>query len=124
MITTNTVTSTARDVIDAMRGEGIPIGLVKLRLFRPFPVEDIVEALRGVKKIAMLDRNLTFGQCGVFASEIKAALYDYGLRTPLFDYVLGLGGRDVTPKLIRQVADHVLTHDTPDSRIIWMGVKA
>jgi pyruvate/2-oxoacid:ferredoxin oxidoreductase alpha subunit len=124
MVTTNTVTSTARDVIDAMRGEGIPIGLVKLRLFRPFPVDDIVNALRGVKKIAMLDRNLTFGQCGVFAAEIKAALYESGLRTPLFDYVLGLGGRDVTPELIRQVADHVLTHDTPDSRIIWMGVKA
>jgi pyruvate/2-oxoacid:ferredoxin oxidoreductase alpha subunit len=124
LVTTNTITSTARDVIDAMRGEGIPIGLVKLRLFRPFPVDDIIAALQGVNKIAVLDRNLTFGQCGVFAEEIKAALYSSGIRTPVFDYVLGLGGRDVTPETIRQVADHTLTHDAPDSRIIWIGVKA
>jgi len=124
LVTSSTITSTARDVIDAMRGEGIPIGLVKVRLFRPFPVEDVAAALRGVGKIAVLDRNLTFGQCGVFGEEIKAALYDSGIRTPLFDYVLGLGGRDVTPATIRQVAEHVMAHDTPDSRIVWIGVKA
>lgn len=124
LVTSSTITSTARDVIDAMRGEGIPIGLVKVRLFRPFPVEDVAAALRGVNKIAVLDRNLTFGQCGVFGEEIKAALYDSGIRTPLFDYVLGLGGRDVTPATIRQVAEHVMAHDTPDSRIVWIGVKA
>lgn len=124
LVTTSTITSTARDVIDAMRGEGIPVGLVKLRLFRPFPVPDIAAALRGVNKIAVLDRNLTFGQCGVFAEEIKSALYGSGLQVPLFDYVLGLGGRDVTPATIRQVAEHVLTHDAPDSPIIWIGVKA
>ena len=123
LVTSSTITSTARDVVDAMRGEGIPIGLVKVRVFRPFPVQDIVAALQGVKKIAVLDRNLTFGQCGVFGEEIKAALYDCGLRTPLFDYVLGLGGRDVTPATIRQVAEHTLSHDMPESQIIWIGVK-
>jgi pyruvate/2-oxoacid:ferredoxin oxidoreductase alpha subunit len=124
LVTSSTITSTARDVIDAMRGEGIPIGLVKVRLFRPFPINDIVQALQGVSKIAVFDRNLTFGQCGVFAEEIKAALYGSGIRTPLFDYVLGLGGRDVTPATIRQVAEHALTHDRPDSQIVWIGVKA
>ncbi len=124
LVTSSTITSTARDVIDAMRAEGLPIGLVKMRLFRPFPVPDVVAALRSVNKIAVLDRNLTFGQCGVFGEEIKAALYNSSLRTPLFDYVLGLGGRDVTPTTIRQVAEHTLTHDTPDSPIIWIGVKA
>ncbi len=123
LVTTCTITSTARDVIDAMRGEGIPIGLVKLRLFRPFPVADVRQALRGVQKVGVLDRNLTFGQCGVFAEEIKAALYDTPFRAPLFDFVLGLGGRDVTPETIRQVADHVLQHDAPTAPIIWIGVK-
>lgn len=123
LVTTATVTSTARDVIDAMRAEGTPVGLVKMRLFRPFPVGDVVQALRGVKKVGVLDRNLTFGQCGVFAEEIKAALYDSDVRVPLFDFVLGLGGRDVTPATIRQVAEHVLAHDAPTERIIWIGVK-
>jgi pyruvate/2-oxoacid:ferredoxin oxidoreductase alpha subunit len=123
LVTSSTITSTAREVVDAMRQEGIPIGLVKVRLFRPFPVPDIIEALSTVDKIAVLDRNLTFGQCGVFGEEIKAALYDSPRRPPVFDFVLGLGGRDVTPATIRQVAEYTLQHETPEERIIWVGVK-
>ena len=123
LVTSSTITSTARDVIDAMRGEGIPIGLVKIRLFRPFPVRDVAAALQGVKKIAVLDRNLTFGQCGVFAEEIKAALYGTSVRVPLFDFVMGLGGRDVTPATIREAAQFALDHDAPTEDINWIGVK-
>ena len=123
LVTSSTITSTAREVVDALRAEGFPIGLVKVRLFRPFPVPDIVRALAGVKKVAVLDRNLTFGQCGVFGEEIKAALYNTPLRPPLFDFVLGLGGRDVTPATIREVVRYTLEHDVPDEPIIWIGVK-
>lgn len=123
LVTSSTITSTAREVVDALRAEGLPIGLVKVRLFRPFPVPDIVRALAGVKKVAVLDRNLTFGQCGVFGEEIKAALYNTPLRPPLFDFVLGLGGRDVTPATIREVVRYTLEHDVPDEPIIWIGVK-
>jgi len=123
LVTSSTITSTARDVIDAMRGEGIPIGLVKVRLFRPFPVREVAAALQGVKKIAVLDRNLTFGQCGVFAEEIKAALYNTPVRLPLFDFVMGLGGRDVTPATIREAAQYTLDHNAPAEDINWIGVK-
>lgn len=123
LVTSSTITSTARDVIDAMRGEGIPIGLVKIRLFRPFPMRDAAAALQGVKKIAVLDRNLTFGQCGVFGEEIKAALYSTPVRVPLFDFVMGLGGRDVTPAEIREAAQYTLDHDTSAEEINWIGVK-
>ncbi len=123
LVTVSTVTSTARDVIDEMRAEGIPIGLVKVRLFRPFPVGEIREALRGTKKVAVLDRNLTFGQCGVFAEEIKAALYGSPVQPQLFDFVLGLGGRDVTPATIREIAEYTLEHDTATEPIIWIGVR-
>jgi len=123
LVTSSTITSTARDVIDAMRGEGIAIGLVKVRLFRPFPSHDVVQALQGVKKIAVLDRNLTFGQCGIFGEEIKSVLYSTSLRVPLFDFVLGLGGRDVTPATIREAVQYTLEHDAPTEDIIWIGVK-
>ncbi|MGB9723844.1 MAG: pyruvate ferredoxin oxidoreductase [Chloroflexia bacterium] len=123
LVTSSTITSTAREVVDEVRAAGLPIGLVKVRLFRPFPVSDIVQALRGVKKVAVLDRNLTFGQCGVFGEEIQAALYNTPLRPPLFDFVLGLGGRDVTPATIREVIRYTLEHDAPDAPIIWIGVK-
>jgi len=123
LVTSSTITSTARQVVDEVREEGLPVGLVKVRLFRPFPVPDLVQALQGVKKVAVLDRNLTFGQCGVFGEELQAALYNTPLRPPLFDFVLGLGGRDVTPETIRQVIRHTLEHDAPEESIIWVGVK-
>ncbi len=123
LVTSSTITSTAREVVDELRAGGLPIGLVKVRLFRPFPVPDIVRALSGVKKVAVLDRNLTFGQCGVFGEEIKAALYNTPLRLPLFDFVLGLGGRDVTPATIHEVVRYTLKHDVPDEPIVWIGVK-
>ena len=123
LVTCSTITSTARDVIDEMRAEGIPIGLVKVRMFRPFPANDMIQALQGVKKVAVLDRNLTFGQCGVFAEEIKAALYGTAVQPPLFDFILGLGGRDVTPATIREIAEYTLEHDAPTEDVIWIGVK-
>ena len=123
LVTSSTITSTARDVIDTMRGEGIAIGLVKVRLFRPFPVQDVIRVLQGVRKVAVLDRNLTFGQCGVFAEEIKAALYSSSLRPALFDFVLGLGGRDVTPATVREAAETTLQHDVPSEQINWIGVN-
>jgi pyruvate/2-oxoacid:ferredoxin oxidoreductase alpha subunit len=123
LVTSSTITSTARDVIDEMRADGIPIGLVKVRVFRPFPKKAIVQALQGVKKVAVLDRNLTFGPYGIFAAEIKSVLYDTVLRPPLFNYILGLGGRDVTPATIREVAEYTLEHDTPSDDLIWIGVK-
>jgi len=83
----------------------------------------IAQALQGVQKVAVLDRNLTFGQCGVFGEEIKSALYNTPLRPSLFDFVLGLGGRDVTPATIREVAQYMLEHDAPTEDIIWIGVK-
>jgi pyruvate/2-oxoacid:ferredoxin oxidoreductase alpha subunit len=123
LVTSSTVTSTARDVIDEMRAEGVPIGLVKLRIFRPFPKKAMVQALQGVKKVAVLDRNLTFGPYGIFAAEIKSVLYSTPLRPPLFNFILGLGGRDVTPATIREVAEYTLERDTPPEDLIWIGVK-
>lgn len=123
LVTTSTVSSTARDVVDAMREEGIPIGLVKMRLFRPFPKADVIEAIQGVQKVAVLDRNISFGYGGIFAQEIKSALYNTDLRMPVFGFILGLGGRDVTPETIREVADYTLEHDAPPEEIIWIGVK-
>ena len=123
LVTSGTVASTSRDVIDDFRGRGIEVGMLKIRLFRPFPAEEVREALRGARKVAVIDRNISFGHGGIFAQEIKSVLYSSGLRTPLFGFIAGLGGRDVTPQLIGQVLDYALAHDEPPADIIWMGVK-
>jgi len=123
LVTSGTVASTSRDVVDDFRERGIKVGMLKIRLFRPFPAEEVREALRGARKVAVIDRNISFGHGGVFAQEIKSVLYNAGLRTPLFGFIAGLGGRDVTPQLIGQVLDYTLEHDEPPADIIWMGVK-
>jgi pyruvate/2-oxoacid:ferredoxin oxidoreductase alpha subunit len=75
--------------------------------------------------VAVLDRNLSPGHGGIFAEEIRSALFDMPLddRPMLFGYVLGLGGRDVTPATIDEVIDRTLTAERPDRVDLWAGLK-
>jgi len=97
---------TVRHEVEAMRAKGIPIGMIKLRVFRPFPAEELAVALSGVKAAAVLDRSDTFaGNIGgpVFI-ELRSSLYDLEKRPLLINYVYGLGGRDLSRELINHVA--------------------
>jgi pyruvate/2-oxoacid:ferredoxin oxidoreductase alpha subunit len=122
LVTSGTVASTARAVVDAMRDEGIKIGSLKVRVLRPFPFDEIYDILSRAKKIAVIDRNISFGHHGIFYQEIKSALYG---RTdiPIVGYIAGLGGRDMTPAVIRQIADKAIHDASPEPDINWIGVK-
>ncbi|MCK4538008.1 MAG: pyruvate ferredoxin oxidoreductase [Candidatus Krumholzibacteria bacterium] len=122
LVTSGTVSSTTRAVIDQMRDEGIKIGSLKIRVFRPFPFEEVFEVLSKAKKVAVIDRNISFGNGGIFYQEIKSALYG---RTdiPIVGYIAGLGGRDITPSVIREIADKAIGDDKPERYINWIGVK-
>lgn len=122
LITSSTITSTARQVIDEMRNEGHAVGLVKVRLFRPFPVWPLRRALAGTSRVAVIDRNIGFGSGGIFAQEIKAALYGH-LQIPIYSYIAGLGGRDVTPDTIREVISRSNKPGKPAERPVWLGVR-
>ncbi len=123
LVTSGTVTSTARDVIDAWREKGHKVSLLKMKLFRPFPLEDVRKALEGAEKVAVLDRNISFGHGGIFAQEIKSALYNHPHRPVLFPFIAGLGGRDITPKTIEEVLDYTFSHERPEEDLIWVGLK-
>jgi pyruvate/2-oxoacid:ferredoxin oxidoreductase alpha subunit len=122
LVTSGTIASTARAVIDQMRDEGIKIGSLKVRVFRPFPFDEVYEVLSKAKRIGVIDRNISFGHHGIFYQEVKSALYG---RTdiPVIGYIAGLGGRDVTPKVIRTIAEKLIRDETPDELINWIGVK-
>ncbi len=98
LVTSGTVASTARVVVDALREKGQRVGMVKVRLFRPFPKEELWEVLREAEKVAVVDRNVSFGVGGIFAHELRAAFCNEKTRPPIYSYIAGLGGRDVTPK--------------------------
>lgn len=101
IIAMGSICGTVKDAIDEMRTEGKKVGLLKIRVFRPFPTDEIARALSKVQRVAVLDKNISLGAKGAVALEIKDALYKSGI--PVWDYILGLGGRDVRKKDIKEI---------------------
>ncbi len=126
IVTSGTVTSTARDVIDQWRDRGESVGLLKMRTLRPFPIDLVREALRGVPKVGIIDRNICPGYGGIWAQEIKAAMYDLDPsdRPDIYGFIAGLGGRDVTPITIDEILTKTLHPDKTEKHLNWIGLKA
>jgi pyruvate/2-oxoacid:ferredoxin oxidoreductase alpha subunit len=122
LVTSGTVASTTRAVIDEMRAEGIKIGSLKIRVFRPFPFQEVYDVLSKAKKVAVIDRNISFGHHGIFYQEVKSALYGK-TNVPVIGYIAGLGGRDMTPRVIRSIAEKAINDARPEPTINWIGVK-
>jgi pyruvate ferredoxin oxidoreductase alpha subunit len=95
---------TVKDVVDELRKEGTKAGLLRIRAFRPLPIDMIVQSLEEVRALAVMDRSLSFGGNGgpVF-HEIRHALYDMQAHPYVTNYIYGLGGRDTSPTQIRRV---------------------
>lgn len=123
VVASSTIASTARVAIDELRDEGKKVGLLRVRVFRPFPSEEIREILCGRKKVVVIDRNISYGHGGIFAQEIKSALYNEKEKPPLWGYVAGIGGRDVTVQHIKEIAEDTMKSDEPKLDVHWKGVK-
>ncbi len=123
MVMAGTAASTCRALIADLRAKGEKVGLLKLKMFRPFPQKQIRQMLGNAKKIAVLDRNFSFGASGIFAQEIRAALYNHDRRPPVFGYITGLGGRDVTPEILTQIFQMTKESPAPEKESVWVGLK-
>jgi pyruvate ferredoxin oxidoreductase alpha subunit len=119
---------TTKAVVDELRSEGLPVGLLKIRSFRPLVEARIAEALKGAKAIAVLDRSISFGAPGGPAhKEIKAALYGSGVSAGIVNYIYGLGGRDISTDHVRTVFEdlkQVATAGTPSDNIRFVGLRS
>jgi pyruvate ferredoxin oxidoreductase alpha subunit len=97
-------TGTIKTVVDDLREKGVKAGLLRIRTYRPFPAEEIVEGLVRAKAVAVMDRSMSFGgNGGAVFHEVRHALYDAPSRPYVVDYIYGLGGRDINPTQIRMV---------------------
>jgi pyruvate/2-oxoacid:ferredoxin oxidoreductase alpha subunit len=123
LMTSGTVTSTSRIVIQKLIGNGYSVAGIKIKRFRPFPFEEIREAIQGAKKLVVIDRNLSAGVGGIFAQELRASLYSREERPQVFGFISGLGGRDITPELIEEAVQYAVEHDRPEEEILWLGLK-
>jgi pyruvate/2-oxoacid:ferredoxin oxidoreductase alpha subunit len=121
ILTTATITSTARVALAELRVEGLKVGLFKLRLFRPFPVQKVRAVLDRVPRIAVIERNISLGREGIFCSEVKAALVNSPGRPMIQGYLAGLGGSDVNPKLIKRIARHALESQSVQDGPLWIS---
>ncbi len=123
LVTSGTITGTTRVVIDRLRDEGQAVGLLRIRLLRPFPYHEIRDALQHAERIAVIDRSVSLGLGGGLASEIRAALYGIdGRHPPIFGFVAGLGGKDVVPEDILEIVRQTCEIDKPPRDDIWIGV--
>jgi len=123
MVTTGTVTGTCRQVLADLRSKGEKVGLFKLKLFRPFPADLIGRHLRSASKVAVIDRNISFGAGGIFAQEIRAALCNQNPRPQVFGYIAGLGGRDITPDTLVDIYNRTKNQPAPTADTIWIGLN-
>jgi len=97
LLTMGSFSETAMVAVDKMRGDGKEVGLLKLRLWRPFPYQELREAVKDAEVLIVLDRAISFGgPGGPVCSEIKAALYEEKKRPKIVGFVGGLGGRDIS----------------------------
>jgi len=122
MVVTGTAASTCRKVISDLRSQGEKVGMLKLKMFRPFPTDLIREHLGHVQKIAVVDRNFSFGASGIFAQEIRAALCNTHNHPPVFGYITGLGGRDVTPEILTEIYWKTKNSAAPKDESVWVGL--
>jgi pyruvate ferredoxin oxidoreductase alpha subunit len=123
LVTSGTAASTARDVIDQYRDDGKPVGLLKVRTFRPFPSEEIRKALKDVSKVAVIDRNISFGMGGIFAEELKSVYGNEEEGPVIFGYIAGLGGRDITKEAISGIIESTFEEDRPKKASLWPDLR-
>ena len=100
----NSTAGTTKDVVDSLREKGIKAGMIKVRVFRPFPAEEIAKSLSHIKAVAVLDKaNSVNGVGGALFEDVLSGMYLAGNQTKAVNYVYGIGGRDTTAKEIESV---------------------
>lgn len=118
---------TTKDAVDALRVQGKKVGLVKIRLFRPFPASEIADALKNCKAVAMMDRTESYNDnCGPLGAEVTTALYRAKADCLTVNYVYGLGGRDVTVDDMKNIyaeLEKIAEDGTVENPYRYMGVR-
>jgi pyruvate ferredoxin oxidoreductase alpha subunit len=129
VVVVNSTAGTAKTVVDRLRDEGLRVGLLKLRVFRPFPGQELAQALRRLKALAVLDRSISFGamdNAGPLFLEFVTALSLHDVRLPVIDCVYGIGGRDIQPleieAIYRELLEIARTGETGE-KVRFLGVR-
>ena len=111
------LSETAMTAVDDLRAKGKKVGLARFRVFRPFPADDLLAAIKGAKNLVVVDRAMSFNGGNLAAPiglEVKSLLFDKGLAPKFYNVVAGLGGRDITMENFEEMVDKVATAKNGD----------
>jgi pyruvate ferredoxin oxidoreductase alpha subunit len=129
VVVVNSTAGTAKTVVDRLRDEGLRVGLLKLRIFRPFPGKKLAEALGHLGALAVMDRSISFGapdNAGPLFLEVVTALSLHDVSLPVIDCVYGIGGRDIQPpeieSIYRELLEIARTGETGE-KVRFLGVR-
>jgi pyruvate ferredoxin oxidoreductase alpha subunit len=126
ILSMGSLSSLGRAAVDRLRNEGIPIGGIKMRVFRPFPWDELRAEAKNLKLLIVIDRDASIGMGGILHAEIAGCLYNLPSKPLLVNYIVGLGGRVVTMKdlmdLTKQALDG-MNEGTMEDRARWVGVR-
>jgi pyruvate/2-oxoacid:ferredoxin oxidoreductase alpha subunit len=123
LLTSATIATTAKRVVERRRAEGERVGLVKMRMFRPFPEEALRAACASASRVGVLDRDYAAGLGGVWWQDTRAAFHGHRDDLLLQDYLVGVGGGDVTPALVDRILDDLTTRGASGPPE-WTDLKA
>ncbi|NAZ26767.1 MAG: pyruvate ferredoxin oxidoreductase [Thermogladius sp.] len=126
LLTMGSGAGTMRSVVRKLRREGLRVGLLKLRMFRPFPFKDIADKLRNAKLVAVMEKGISPGSYGPLFLEVNTALYDLKERPILVNYIYGLGGRDLVPDMVENMVKGLfkeLESGLVQPKLRYLGVR-
>lgn len=109
LITMGSMTGAGKEAVDIKREQGVKVGLLKIRVVRPFPAEKVLNVLKDKEAFGVVDRNVSFGwNTGIIYQEIRSALYDNQKQVPCIPFIGGLGGEDIRVRHMELVIDKIL----------------
>ncbi len=120
------IATEATAAVDQLRKEGIKAGVTGIRVFRPFPVNDVRKAFSKAQTIIVLEKDISYGYEGALCSDIKAALYGTGINVPVHNFIAGLGGRDVKAREIFEAVQQSLAEiaaNKESNKTIWLNCR-
>lgn len=121
LITLGSIAGLCREMTDKLRADGIKAGVVRIRYMRPFPAEEITKAVSRAKAVAVLEKDISFGNEGTVFTNICSALHGAGLTVPAYNFIGGLGGRNISHQDIIEIFEKIQSGNA--GRVNFIGIK-
>lgn len=126
LISLGSIMGVIKDTVDLLRKEGKDVGAIKVRTFRPFPAQELIDAIKGTDIVAVLDKNISIGKKGALFTELKDELYSSEINPLAMNFIVGLGGRDVPEDTIREItkkAEKAAEYDRVKEEVQFVDLK-